>query len=165
MSAKNISQAAWIIFSLVLAAGCSRAMHTEELRQIGYAIWNKGDLSLIDKNYSPDFVYHSAGRPDIKGAAGYRQFTGAILKAFPDFHVTIDDILIEGDTFARRYVWTGTNTGPLQLPEEEIPATGKKVRVEGMAITRMKDGKVVEEYDLGDSVGMFQQLGLLPAAK
>ena len=70
----------------------------------------------------------------------------------------IDEQLAEGDLVASRWTGRGTHQGELM----GIPPTGKQVTVSGITISRVKNGKVVEEWSNWDTLGMLQQLGVVP---
>jgi predicted ester cyclase len=79
--------------------------------------------------------------------------------AFPDFKVTIDDLIAEGDKVVIRATWNGTQKGEFM----GIPPTGKRVSFGVIDIIRMAGGKAVEHWGQMDSMGMMQQLGVAPA--
>jgi predicted ester cyclase len=89
----------------------------------------------------------------------YQQIGQAFLSAFADLSFTIDAQLIAGDTVITRGTWSGTNTGSLM----GMPVTGKSFRSAGMVIDTVVQGAIVERWELGDLLGMLQQLGLAPA--
>jgi predicted ester cyclase len=89
----------------------------------------------------------------------YRQIGETFLAAFADLSFAIDAQLIAGDTVITRGTWSGTNTGSLM----GMPVTGKSFRSAGMVIDTVVDGAIVERWELGDLLGMLQQLGLAPA--
>jgi predicted ester cyclase len=78
--------------------------------------------------------------------------------AFPDLHHTIEDMIAEGDRVVTRLTAEGSNTGQFY----GMPATGKPVRVSEIAIFRIADGKIVEQWPQSDALGMMQQLGMIP---
>jgi predicted ester cyclase len=80
-----------------------------------------------------------------------------LIKGFPDFHETIDDIIAEGDKVWVLFTFTGTHTGEYR----GIAPTSKKITVECVDIFRMVDGKVVEEWEVADGMNMLKQLGLI----
>jgi predicted ester cyclase len=80
------------------------------------------------------------------------------LTAFPDLHFTIEDIIAEGDTVVVRQTARGTHQGDLM----GIPPTGKQVSGTGITITRVVNGKAVEDWFNGDDLGLLQQLGVVP---
>ncbi len=77
----------------------------------------------------------------------------------PDLHLTLGDILAEGDRVAFRYTMEGTHQGDFV----GIPPTGKPFSVEGMIIARVVDSKAVERWANLDTLGLMQQLGVIPS--
>jgi steroid delta-isomerase-like uncharacterized protein len=146
---------------LAIIVGCAPAIDKDEVHRDVISIWNEGKLDLVDKYYAEDFIYHSPGQEDIKGIEAYKSHIIQARKAFPDIKFTVEEMVLEGDKLASRWTFSGTNTGPLQ--GGKIPATGKKVTVTGMSLTRIKNGKAVEEFSIADTLGELQQLGLIPA--
>jgi steroid delta-isomerase-like uncharacterized protein len=82
--------------------------------------------------------------------------------AFPDFHITIEDIIAEADKVVTRMLFHGTHQGPFF----GIPPTGKYVEWGAIRIYRIADGKLVETWAMQDRLGLMQQLGaVLPPAR
>ena len=79
-------------------------------------------------------------------------------QAFPDARMTIEDMIAEGDKVMWRFTIRATHTGPFR----GIPPTGKPVTLTGMALTRMRDGQMAENWNETDDLGMMQ-LGVVPA--
>ena len=79
--------------------------------------------------------------------------------AFPDFKVTIDDMIAEGDKVVVRGTWSGTHKGEFM----GIPATGKSVSFGVIDTVRIAGGKMVEHWGLMDNFRLMQQLGVIPA--
>jgi steroid delta-isomerase-like uncharacterized protein len=121
---------------------------------------NKGNLDLIEEICAPDYVCHEVDQ-DIRGPEGVRQFISMLRAAFPDLHVTVEDVIAEGDKIVQRWTGHGTNQGELM----GIPPTGNRVSVAGITISRFKDGKVSEEWEVYDMMGMMQQLGVIPSSE
>jgi predicted ester cyclase len=78
--------------------------------------------------------------------------------AFPDARHTFEDFVAEGDKVALRFTFKGTHTGDFQ----GIPPTGKPVTISGSVVDRIVDGKIVEHWSLIDTMGLMQQLGVIP---
>ena len=117
---------------------------------------NKADPALIDEVCSPDFVLHTPAYPEpVVGIEAYKAFVTNTSKAFSDFNCTIEELVVKGDKIWSRFTITGTNTGPLG----EIPATGKKFKVAGFAITRVANGKIAEDETFWNVLDLYQQLG------
>ena len=137
--------------------------NAEENKAIVLRHWeevvSKGNLDLIDEIFAPDFVAHEADQ-DIRGPEGVRQFIVMLRAAFPDLHVTVEDVLAEGDKVVQRWSGHGSHQGELM----GLPPSGKRISVAGITISRFEDGKVAEEWELYDMMGMMQQLGALPSS-
>ena len=123
---------------------------------------NQGKVAVFDELAAPNWVNHDPSFPHVRTVADYKRFITETRSAFPDFHVTIEDLIAEGDQVVMRSTWRGTNTGDFVTPMP-LPATGKQVSVTGITIVRMAFGKGVEVWSVGDTLGLFQQLGLIPA--
>ncbi len=117
---------------------------------------NKADFELIDEIISPEFVLHTPFLPEpIEGIEGYKGLVSNTMNTFSDFNATIDDLVVNGDKIWGRFTMSGINTGPLG----ELPATGKKFQITGLAITRVVDGKIAEDETFWNVLSLFQQLG------
>jgi predicted ester cyclase len=81
---------------------------------------------------------------------------------FPDAHVTIEDMIAEGDKVVTRISGTATHKGDLYGPVGLVPATNKKITWHGITISRYKDGKIIESWMETDNMGLMQQLGAVP---
>lgn len=118
---------------------------------------NRGDVSAADKAYAADCVIHINGSPDPNlSVAGFKQMMSGLLAAFPDLRITIEDQVVAGDKVATRWVAEGTNSGSFG----GVPPTGRRVRVNGLILDRVADGRIVERWEQWDQAGMMQQLGL-----
>jgi len=110
----------------------------EEIKAIAHRyceVWNKGDLALLDEIMATDIVYHHP-REDIHGLEEYKQVETRARSHYTDLHLTIDDIVIEGDKVATRWTITGTDK-----------ATNKQVTMWGVNIGRIEGGKIVEGWE------------------
>jgi predicted ester cyclase len=126
-----------------------------------YEEYNKGKtavLAVIDEVYAADTIQHSSSGRDIRGIENYKQHVRAFSSAFPDLQFTIDDMVAEGDTVAVRVTATGTHKGAFR----GIPPTNRKVTVSMIQIDRIVGGKFVEGWSRYDTLGLMQQLGLIP---
>ncbi len=124
--------------------------------------WNKGKaaaMAVIDEMYAINFVSH--GDKDIRGIKNVKQSTSEEFSAFPDLHFTIDDMFAEGDKVAARITMTGTHKGEYM----GAPPTNKKITIRAIAIERFAGGKIVEEWGVTDTLGLMQQLGVVPTPK
>lgn len=123
--------------------------------------WNKGNLDAVDQYVASNFVHHDSTNPDIINRETYKQWITATRTAFPDFQVIIDDEIAEGDQVVTRWTARGTHQGELVTPAGTIPPTGQQVSLPGVTISRYKNGQVVEDWHIGDSLGMMFQLGIM----
>lgn len=121
-----------------------------------YEQLNERNLAALYENFSADCVFHAAGGREIRGLEGLKQLITRILRAFPDHHETIDDMVAEGDKVVALVRWTGTHQGEYL----GIAPTGKQVTYTAITIYRIVGGKVVESWQEGDRVGLMQQLGV-----
>ena len=119
-------------------------------------VWNRRDLSAIDRYLASDFVEHNKNLPP--GAAGRKQFVTAVLAAFSDYHAEVEEVVAEGDKIVARVQWTGTQDGPFQ----GRPPTHRKLRFWTADFFRVADGKLAEHWDVVDSLPRAIALGLVP---
>lgn len=126
------------------------------IRRIIEEGWNEKNPATFDDRIAAEFVSHTPNG-DFRGLGGYKQLYNTYVTAFPDCHFTIDALVGEGDTVSLSYTFAGTHTGPLQ----DVPPTGKRVSVPGVSVSRIIDGRSVEEHVIWDQLGLMQQLGLL----
>ena len=121
---------------------------------------NEVNLALLDEIYAPDVVVHDCSSPeDIIGLEALKEYYSYTHKAFPDLHATIDETIVKGDKIIWVWTFTATHTGPFHTPLGDVPATGKKVQFSGVAIDRMDEGKMVEEWVYFNVLQVLQQLG------
>jgi len=136
-------------------------MSTEDnkaLTRHGYDALNQKDLAAFYELLAPDIVLHDASLT-IQGIDAYQQWLSMYYTAFPDLHLTMEDIIAEGDIVVVRQTFRGTHQGELM----GTAPTGKQVTVLGINILRIVNGKSVEEWLNFDALGMVQQLGVVPA--
>lgn len=120
---------------------------------------NKGNLAIADDHFAEDYVAHIPARPDgPRGPEIFKQVIGMWRSAFADWHMTIEELVGEGDLVANRFVTTGTHTGPLM----GIPPTGKEMVVRSLELHRVENGKVAESWICDDVPSILVQLGVLP---
>ena len=123
-------------------------------------VWNSGNLSALEELTTSSFTYHLGGQPP-RDVTGMKQFLTATREAFPDWRVQIDSIV--GDELLVAVRWSGevTHLGPFH----GAPPTGKRVSVSGMNFYRLEEGKIAEEWEQMDSLGMLSEMGLFPPNK
>jgi predicted ester cyclase len=118
--------------------------HKEMIARLFEEVWSKGNADAADEFYAPgDYL------------EGLKQVAHALFSAFPDYRVTINDMVVEGDKIAVHWTGRGTHQGDWQ----GIAPTGRQVSVEGIDIEYLRDGKIVNEEGVIDMMGMMRQLG------
>lgn len=134
---------------------------SKDLKAIGQRIaefWNTGNPAIADEIYAPGFVNHAPYLPDVKDLESCKKCLTETRSGMPDFHITVEDMITEGDKLACRWIASGTHTADFF----GIPATGKKVSWTGMTIYRFDSGKIVEAWWNEDISGLLKQLGITP---
>ena len=110
-------------------------------------------LNLIDGYVAPDYVDHS----NNVGREGLKQLFVMGLNAFPDWHETIEDIIVEGDKVWVRLAYTGTHKGEFM----GLTPTGRKITSKAVDIYRIVNGKLAEYWNVTDNVNIFKQVGAI----
>ncbi len=135
-------------------------MSIKENKRIAQALTEAlhgGDVTELYELLSPEFVSHFPGTPQPMNREQYIQFNNAVMAAFPDFRQTVEDAVAEGDKVALRMKGRGTHKGVFQ----GVAPTGKHFEITGMAIRRIVNGKIVEEWANPDQLGLMQQLEII----
>ena len=128
-------------------------------RRVFDEMWNARDITVIDQVFSPDVVFHSPIQVDpIHGRAGVAEFVQRIYTGFPDFHTTIQQQLVEGDTTAVRFRVTGTHLGPYL----GMPPTGRRIDTTQIVMNRIAGNQIVEVHQEINALRKLDQMGVLP---
>ena len=93
---------------------------------------------------------------ELNGISELKQLTNTFSSAFHDTRITLDLIFAKDDLVAQKFLFEGIHDGTF----EEIPPTGKRIKLSGIAISRLEKGKITEEWQMFDELGMMQQLGM-----
>jgi steroid delta-isomerase-like uncharacterized protein len=93
------------------------------------------------------------------GLDGLKDVLRGMRSAFPDLVFATEEQVSEGEKVASRFEWTGTHQGEFL----GVPATGRQVRVWGIVIDRLVEGRIKETRLIMDVFGLMMQLGALPA--
>ncbi len=130
------------------------------VRRLYEEVWNKRRLELVDEIMSPSHALHDPTLTDSSvGPDAYKRQVSRFIVGIPDLRFTIEDIVDEKEKLAVAWTISGTHNGEFM----GIPATNKKVYVEGITINHIVDGKIMDSYVSWDAFGMMQQLGVVPA--
>ena len=117
---------------------------------------SQGNFDALHEIIDEDYVIHPE---EAAGVAGLIEMVEGYRTAIGGLTVTIDQQFSDGDFVATRYTISGTHAGELMGKQP----TGKEVAFSGITISRCRDGKIVEEWELADTVGLLRQVGALPA--
>ena len=120
---------------------------------------NKRQPDAAGGYFAGDYVEHNPNLPP--GLAGKKQFLASLMAGFSNYHGDIEDVISEGDKVVTRTRWTGTQDGPFA----GHPATGNKLEFTTSDFYRIENGKIVEHWDVVDSLRRAVALGLVPPLK
>lgn len=118
-------------------------------------VMNKRDMSLLPLIVSEEYT----GPEGSKGVAGFTAPTAPLIAAFPDIQWKISSMVSDGDKVVAKWTWYGTQTGDYK----NIPATGKAIHINGVAVYQLKNGKIIAGEVQTDRLGFLTGLGVLPA--
>ena len=123
--------------------------------------FNNGNLAALDMICAPDMVDHSTaaapGQPN--DLAGFKKRINGHRVGILDLRFSIMNIIIEGDLMAFQWELSGTNSGPYM----GRPPSGNPIRIVGMNLERLENGKIVEHWSYPDKLAALQQIGAIPA--
>jgi steroid delta-isomerase-like uncharacterized protein len=137
-------------------------MDNKELLDRYVELYNEGDLNACMELYADDASQRMHDGV-FEGVDAIHERLARDLTAFPDAKYVVDSFFGEGDYFADEWTLTGTNTGPLRLPDgTEVPPTSKPVEIKGMELVEVRDGKIVVDNLYYDFMAAVVQLGLVP---
>ena len=115
----------------------------------------------IDELVEPDAVIHTPLPIEATGAQLLKEVFHRLHRAFPDLHITIEDLIEEGDKVVSRNTVTGTHQGEYM----GIPPTGKSVTYNEIFILRFTGGRIAETWGVVDVFSQMKQLGVIPASR
>lgn len=130
--------------------------NTEIFRRVIEEGFNRGNLDALDDCFPPSYIEHQFDMPsmlaEFKGTIRYLRET------FAPFHLTIEDMVADGDCVWARLTGRGTNDQPFM----GAPPTGRSYAITVIDVCRFEDGKIVEHWGVPDRFHLLAQLGLLP---
>jgi Predicted ester cyclase len=136
------------------------AEHKERFRRFLDEAPNRGNLAVVDELFDPNVAYYVVGSAEpMRGWDGVKGVVTGFRAAFPDLHVTIEEVIAEGDTVAARVTARGTNTGELM----GMAPTGKRAEWAVNHYSHFRDGKMIEDRVNFDQLGFLKQLGMMPS--
>jgi predicted ester cyclase len=124
---------------------------------------NTGDAEFlaktIDELVDPDAEIRTPLPIGATGADALKQVWTMLLRIYPDIHLTVEDLIAEGDKVVGRTTVTGTHQGEFM----GVAPTGKSVTYNEIFIFRFADGRVVETWGVVDVYAQMKQIGVIPA--
>lgn len=137
-------------------------MTTEEpaaiVRRFAELVITKGDLDSAAEYVWEDVVEQVPLPGQGPGIEGLKDILRAMRSGFPDLDFSVKEQIAEGDKVASRFEWTGTHNGEFL----GIPPTGRPVRVWGVVIDRLVQGRIKDTRIIMDMLGLMTQLGIFP---
>jgi steroid delta-isomerase-like uncharacterized protein len=126
-------------------------------------LWNQRQFDVAEAIFAKDCVTHQlrSGVPTDavpRGPQGIKEHVTSWIASFPDLHFSIEQMLSEGDRVVMQLLMEGTHHGAWL----GIPASGRKMQIRMFTVHRVAQGKIVEDWVLVESLGFFQQLGVVP---
>ena len=119
--------------------------------------WGSGDFETLKELIAPDYAfYYPSNSSNPVSGEDLIPMGKMIREAFPDVSFSMEEIYAVGDRVIFRFIQRGTHEGEYM----GIPATGNKYENSGVLITRFENGKVVEQREDFDMLGLYQQLGM-----
>ena len=117
--------------------------------------WNERRPETLDELQTPDVVYHGTSM-SMNGIEEYRQVYSAFLSAFHDSQLEVEELIAEGDRVMTRVTMHAIHKGEF----EGIPPTGSEITIHAFTVFRLVDGKIAEEWEIVDELGLMEQLGM-----
>ena len=117
--------------------------------------FNQGKLDVIDELVSPDALEHQRGTKP--GRQGVKETVTYLRSAFPDFKLTIDSLVADGDRVWAIQRGTGTNLGSFAGK----PPSGRQMDITVIDVCRFENGALVEHWGVPDQLGAMLQLGFI----
>jgi steroid delta-isomerase-like uncharacterized protein len=133
----------------------SKETNIEAQKRFGEAV-NTGNLQEFYELVADSSVDHDPARDQEPGPNGYIVFFTMMRTAFPDFKLTVEQLVADEDNVAFAYTATGTHKGDFM----GVAPTGKSIKIRGMQISKFEDGKMIERWGSSDELGLLKQIGV-----
>jgi len=125
-----------------------------------FELGDEQNLDELLKLQTDDFELSMPGmvvkKQDLEG------FYRPTWAGFPDGKHRIDNVIESGDTVVVEATWGGTNLGPVQMPDSEMPATGNRVSFKLASVNRLREGRVASTHIYFDQMEFLRGMGLVP---
>lgn len=132
-------------------------MYPTILHEWFHEVWNRGDTNAVPRLLAADAMLYNLDQEgnDYRGPDQFLEFFERYRGAFPDLEIIVEDVIQAGDALAARWSVKGTHRGA----HLGFGPTGAPVRLGGMTFCKVRNGKIVEGWNLFDSASMMKQLG------
>jgi len=120
---------------------------------------NQHNLAAVDTLFASTYVNHFSPPGAPQGPDGEKQLNAMFFSAFPNCHLTVEDMIAEGDKVVSRWTYQGTHTGEFM----GIAPTGKSFTIQGMSVFCLAENKIVDNWTSLDMLALLQQLGVIPS--
>ena len=156
----------FLIIAVIISTGCqekpdSTDHQVEDNIKFYTNVWdeilNKGNTDMFDTHFATNYVNKTVSST-VNGQAEAKEFFGAFLTGFSDINFVVDEIFGVDDRVVKLWTFNATHSGEFA----GIDATGNKITLKGVSVSRIVDGKISEELDYMDDLGFLQQLGVIP---
>ncbi|HEX6364417.1 MAG TPA: ester cyclase [Albitalea sp.] len=117
-------------------------------------VWNERLETTIDELLSPECVGHAEGMPEIRGVREFREYRHALLAAFPDLRLDVQEAISAGDNVVLRWRVRGTHEGSFM----GVSATHRPIDAWGITWLRFSGDRLVEGWDAWNAGGLVQRL-------
>ncbi len=133
------------------------AGHKAIVAEMLETFWRPNVEPDVERYFTPDFRNHDPGRPEVTDRESMRVSARDLAVTFPDYRIELLGAIEEGDLVAKRWVFRGTQTGPMPGGG---PATGRSVEITGQTVYRFEGGMIAECWWNDDQLGLMSQLGM-----
>jgi steroid delta-isomerase-like uncharacterized protein len=134
---------------------------TDLVRRFYEELWNRWDLAVADEILAPDLRFRGTLGASLVGVEAFRAYVEQVRAAFPDWHNHLEELIDAGETIVARLTFSGTHRGELL----GVAATGALVEYAGIAIFRLRAGRIAEAWVVGDTQELWRALGATPPVR
>lgn len=129
------------------------------VRAMEEEIFNRRNPDAVDRYIAPDYVLRTAAEGTTIGRDGVRESIAAYVSGFSDLSIEIEQLVAVEDRVVGVFLFTGTHDGEMF----GMAPTGRRIAVRQMAMYRIANNQVSEEWEVSDQLGLMQQLGAIPS--
>ena len=156
----SVTVVAVFLFSFIISANADvkEDANMALMKRFYNEVVNQGNIDLFDELCAESFVEHEESPGFPPNREGVKKWFRMLRAAFPDLKFEVGFMLAKDDKVVSYVTMTGTQKGSFM----DMPASGKKINIQGFDIVRFANGKAVEHWGLTDDTTMMTQLGAIP---